>query len=225
MSAADERRRSYCFREIRKRHREEREKKEEKKKKNPGCQAQTSAETLCAAALAAVTNSQNTSLFAVSCVNYCPHISLFTSRLALSIRIRKQGGGGTARHGPFLFIFSLLSWLFIYLFITAEGNNGMDKKRSGVSCPLPSLSGGGETYDHPITMVTSHYIQTCPGVFLPPAVTRGHSWQGPLCARARARTDADGGGCGGGCSLVNVQKEPRRGQARPARVWWWNWTQ
>lgn len=80
-----------------------------RKKKNPGCQAQTSAETLCAAALAAVTNSQNTSLFAVSCVNYCPHISLFTSRLALSIRIRKQGGGGTARHGPFLFIFSLLS--------------------------------------------------------------------------------------------------------------------
>lgn len=80
-----------------------------RKKKNPGRQAQTSAETLCAAALAAVTNSQNTSLFAVSCVNYCPHISLFTSRLALSIRIRKQGGGGTARHGPFLFIFSLLS--------------------------------------------------------------------------------------------------------------------
>lgn len=109
--SADERRRSYCFREIRKRHREEREKKGGGKKKRRGCQAQTSAETLCAAALAAVTNSQNTSLFAVSCVNYCPHISLFTSRLALSIWIRKQGGGGTARHGTglFFFVFSLLS--------------------------------------------------------------------------------------------------------------------
>lgn len=46
-----------------------------------------------------------------------------------------------------------------------------------MSCPVSSLSLRGETYDHPITMVTSHYIQCGPGVFLPPAVTRGHSWQ------------------------------------------------
>lgn len=130
---------------------------------------------ICGDAALAVTNSQNTSLFAASCVNYCPHISLFTSRLALSDRMRKQRGGGTGRAFFFSLFFFVIVIMIIYLFITAEGNNGMDKKRSGVSCPLPSLSGGGETYDHPITMVTSHYIQTCPGVFLPPAVTRGRS--------------------------------------------------
>lgn len=37
-----------------------------------------------------------------------------------------------------------------------------------MSCPLSSVSEGGEMYDHSITMVTSHYIQTCSGVFLPP---------------------------------------------------------
>lgn len=110
----------------------------EKKKKNPGCQTQTSAETLCATALAAVTNSQNTSLFAVSCVNYCPHISLFTSRLALSIRIRKQGGGGTARHGTglfFLFFHCYHDYLFIYLLQRKEITAWI---KSVAACPVHS---------------------------------------------------------------------------------------
>lgn len=85
-----------------------------KKKKKRRCLRLTSAETLCAVALA-VTNSQNTSLFAVSCVNYCPHISLFTSRLALSARIRKQRGGGTGR--AFFFSLSFCHCYYDYLFI------------------------------------------------------------------------------------------------------------
>lgn len=85
-----------------------------RRKKKRRCLRLTSAETLCAVALA-VTNSQNTSLFAVSCVNYCPHISLFTSRLALSARIRKQRGGGTGR--AFFFSLSFCHCYYDYLFI------------------------------------------------------------------------------------------------------------
>lgn len=192
--SADERRRSYCFREIRKRHREEREKKGKKKKRTQDVRRRHLRRHF-----APLHSLQSQT---VKIHHYLPshvwiiapisHCLLPASPFPFgSVNREEVARHGTARHGPFLFIFSLLSWLFIYLFITAEGNNGMDKKRSGVSCPLPSLSGGGETYDHPITMVTSHYIQTCPGVFLPPAVTRGHSWQGPPSARARARTDAD----------------------------------
>lgn len=113
----------------------------------------TSAKTLALIQLQSQASSQNTSFFPELLPLYPAIYFLF--RIFVWILRRKRWDG-----------------VFFFFFLWNEITECIDKKHSSVSCPLPSLSERGEMYDHPITMVTSRYIQCAP-----PTVTGGHSWQ------------------------------------------------